>query len=103
MPTFLQGPINIQQGNTANFAVEYLDSDGNLTVPSSGNISITYVNTSNSNVTDSVPLSNNHSFFVGSWSAITAALGIATWIATATGSTTTMATGQLRIIQRRGA
>lgn len=100
MPQYNSGPINIQQGNSANFTIEFLDDDGDLTVPSSANLSITYTNTSNTSQTDSVTLTNSNSFFTGTWSSTSAALGLATWEATAA-STTVQATGQLRIIQRQ--
>lgn len=94
------GPINIQQGNSANFTVEFFDSLGSLSVPPSASMSVTYTNTSNANQVDSVTLSPNGSFFTGTWSSTSAALGIATWIALTSLSTVQLATGQLRIIQR---
>jgi len=95
------GPINIEQGNSASFAVEFLDSSGNITVPSSGTLTITYTNTSNTTQTDTVSLTNNNSFFTGTWSSTSAALGTATWIATMAGSADTQATGQIRVIERQ--
>ena len=97
------GPVNIEQGNTANFAVEFLDSSGNLTVPSGGTISISYLNTSNIVTTATVTLTNENSFFTGTWSSTGAALGLATWSAYMTGDTTVQATGQIRVIQRQSA
>lgn len=101
MPVFQSGPVNIEQGNSATFNVEFLDSNGSLTVPSSGLIVVTYVNTGNSSQSDSVDLSESNSFFTGTWSSTSAALGLATWVATMGGSTETQATGQLRILQRQ--
>lgn len=100
MTVFISGPINIEQGNSASFAIEFLDSSGDLTVPSSADLSITYVNTSNISTTDSVTLTEDNSFWTGTWSSASAALGLATWVATG-GSTTISATGQLRILQRQ--
>lgn len=100
MPTYLSGPINIQQGNSANFVIEFLDSSGDLTVPSTANMEVTYTNTSNNTQTDTVTLTNTNSFFTGTWSSTSAALGTATWIATMAGSTETQATGQIRVIDR---
>lgn len=97
------GPVNIQTGNSANFTVEYLDSDGSLTVPSTGTITVTYTNTSNATQTDTVDLTESNEFFTGTWSSTSAALGLATWVATCSGSTSTQATGQIRVIQRQGA
>lgn len=99
---FNSGPINIEQGNTANFAVEFLDSSGNISTPSSGTINISYTNTAGSTVTDTVSLTNTNSIFTGTWSSTSAALGLATWIALSASSTTTQATGQIRVIERQG-
>lgn len=100
--TFLSGPTNIQVGNTASFVVEFLDSSGDLTVPSSADMSISYVNTSGSTVSESVTLTQSNSFWTGTWSSTSAALGLATWTVTMAGSTETQATGQIRVIDREG-
>ena len=100
---FQSGPTNIQQGNRASFVVEFLDSNGNLTVPSSGTLTITFTNTSNSTASTTIALTNSNSFFTGTWLlSSTAALGLATWEATAPGITSPAARGQLRIIDRDG-
>lgn len=95
------GPVNIEAGNTASFAVEFLDSSGDLTVPSTTNMLVTYTNTSNASTTDIVTLTEDNSFFTGTWSSTSAALGLATWSVTMTGSTIAQAAGQMRIIQRQ--
>lgn len=82
------------------FAVEFLSS-GILTAPSSGTMTITYVNTSNASQTDSVALTNDNSLFTGSWSSTSAALGLATWQVISAASTTVAATGQVRVIDRQ--
>jgi hypothetical protein len=89
------GPINIVQGNSALFTVEFLDVNGNLTVPSSGIISVAYTNTSNAAQTDTVVLAQITSFFQGTWSSTSAALGIATW--TLTLASSTQQTGSINI------
>lgn len=101
MTVYASGPVNLESGNTASFAIEFLDSDGNLTVPSTTNMVITYLNTSNASTSETITLSESNSFFTGSWSSTSAALGLATWSVTMTGSTNTQATGQLRILQRQ--
>lgn len=101
MAVFQSGPVNLEQGNSTVFNVEYLSSTGDLTVPSTGLITVTYTNTSNTSQSDSVALSNSGSIFSGTWSSTSAALGLATWVATMTGSATTQATGQIRVIQRQ--
>ncbi len=97
---FLSGPFNIQQGNSAQFAVEFFDSLGSLSVPPSASMTVTYTNTANSSQTDNVTLSLNGGFFTGTWSSTSAALGLATWSAITALSTVQIATGQLRVIQR---
>lgn len=97
---FLSGPFNIQQGNSANFTVEFFDTLGSLSVPPSASMTVTYTNTSNASQIDSVSLAPNGSFFTGTWSSTSAALGLATWVAVTSLSTVQIATGQLRIIQR---
>jgi hypothetical protein len=97
---FLSGPFNIQQGNTAAFTVEFFDTLGSLSVPPSASMTVTYTNTSNISQADNVILSPNGSFFTGTWSSTSAALGLATWVALTSLSTVQIATGQLRIIQR---
>lgn len=95
------GPINIEAGNSALFTIEFLSSAGLLTVPSTANLTVTYVNTSNVGVTDTVSLTETNSFFMGTWSSTSAALGLATWQATMAGSSVVQASGQLRILQRQ--
>ena len=100
---FLSGPVNIQQGNQAHFVVEFLDSNGDVTVPSSGTLTITFTNTSGSTDSTIIALTVTNSFFLGTWSlSSTADLGLATWSATAPGITSPAASGQLRILDRDG-
>ncbi len=101
MTVYASGPINIEQGNTAQFTVEFLSSTGELTVPSSADLNISYTNILNASVTDNVSLTLTDSFFTGTWSSTSAALGLATWVTTMAGSTLTQASGQLRILQRQ--
>ena len=102
MPTiFNSGPVNIQLGNSAHFAVEFLDSNDELTVPLTGELTIVYPTTSGGTASATVTLTNNNSFFVGTWSSASAGLGTATWTVTADSDPTVQATGQLRIIQRQ--
>ena len=100
---FQSGPVNIQQGNRASFIVEFLDSNGSLTVPSSGTMTITFTNTSGSTASTTIALTATNSFFTGTWLlSSTASLGLATWEATAPGITSPAATGQIRVIDRDG-
>ena len=100
MVTYNSGPINIQKDNSATFAIEYLSTSGYLTVPSSGGLTVTYINNSNISVTDNVTLTESNSIFTGVWSSTSAALGLATWQATMAGSTVIQAAGQVRVLQR---
>ena len=91
------GPTNITQGNSAQFVVEFL-SNGSLIVPSSGNLTVAYTNTSKATQTDTVSLTLIGSYFTGTWSSTSAALGIASWNLTAAGSTATQQAGTIRVI-----
>ena len=94
-------PTNIGYGNTARFVVEFFDSDGALTVPSSGTLTITYIDQSAlTSTSTSISLTQTNSFFLGTWSSTGAALGIATWSVSAPGITAPAATGQIRVIDR---
>lgn len=92
------GPIVVRTGNSAKFVVEFLDTSGNLTIPSSGTVYVAYTNTSNSSQTDTVSLTPTGSFFTGTWSSTSAALGIATWTLLSAASTSTMQTGTIRVV-----
>lgn len=102
MPTpYPYTPVNVQQGNTANFVVEYFDGSGSYTKPLSGSVQISYTNTANVATTDIVSLTLTNRFFTGSWDTSVAKLGLATWTVIAN-STTIAETGQIRVIQRQG-
>lgn len=92
-------PININQGDTVEFTVEFLDSSGNLTVPTSGTLSVTYTNTAGSTASSSIALTASGSFFTGNWGSSVASLGFADWSVSAPGlAVTPAASGRLRII-----
>ena len=98
--TFNSGPINIEQGNTANFSVEFRSSANSVSSPSTTNMTIAYTNLSNGSNTDTIALTPTGSIYLGVWSSVSAALGLATWAVTATGGSSILATGQIRVIQR---
>ncbi len=100
MTDFTSGPFNIQQGNSANFVVEFLSSADSLSMPSTTNMTVTYTNLSNASQSDTVTLTPTGSFYTGTWPSTSAALCTAVWVVTATGSTAVQSTGQLRIIDR---
>ena len=98
--TFLSGPINIEQGNSAVFTLEFQSSTGDIITPSTAALTVAYTNLSNATQIDSVSLTVVDSFWTGTWSSTSAKLGLATWNATSGGSTAT-GNGQLRVIQRQ--
>lgn len=88
---------NIVQGNTAQFVAEFLDVNGNVTVPTAGTLNITYP-VGLSTATASISMTLENSFFTATWSSSVSSLGLATWNITAIGSTNAQAQGTLRII-----
>lgn len=99
---FASGPFNIQQGNSAEFTVEFLDIQGIATTPSSAYMTVSYVNTSGIGINETVTLTVSNTFFTGTWSSTSAALGLATWTAICNSSVGQVATGQIRVIDREG-
>ncbi len=106
MAVFRSGPDNIEQNNSAAFVVEFFDANGFLAVPPSASMTVTYVNTSYATQTDTLVLVNkgalSGSVFTGTWSSTSASLCLATWVVLAGGSSIQQATGQIRVIERRG-
>lgn len=100
MITAQSGPFNLQQGNSAKLTVEFLDANGNRTIPLNPSLTVSYTNTSNSSQTDTVTLFQTNTFFFGIWSSTSAALGLATW-STTTSSGLLLSNGQFRVIQRK--
>lgn len=91
-------PINITKGNVAQFIVEFLDNNKNLTVPAGGQVEVTYT-LGVSTALNIVTLSQNQSFFTGLWPSSMADAGPASWQVFALGSTTVAAsTGNLNIL-----
>jgi hypothetical protein len=101
MVTFQSGPVNLEQGNTANFVIEFFDGTGATFVPPAPIMTISYINTSAIGQTDNIPLSTAGSFFTGTWSSSGSSLCLATYNAVAA-STTTPISGQIRILQKQG-
>jgi hypothetical protein len=93
------GPVNITQGNGAFFTAEFYDSFGNITTPSGAQVTVTYINTSNATITDTVSLAPIGYFYTGTWASSLASLGLATWLLFATSNSTSMQTGQIRVIE----
>lgn len=91
------GPVNIRYGNSAFFTAEFYDSNGNLTVPISATLSITYTNINNASQTDNVTLLPVNSFLVGTWSSTNAIPGLAPWSITAFGASSASQLGVIRV------
>jgi hypothetical protein len=99
MPQTDLGPVNIRQGNSAEFVAEFFDSNNRITIPSGATLSITYTNTGNASQTDTVTLGAVNSFFTGVWSSSGASLGLANWSVFASGNSTAAQVGLIRIIE----
>ena len=90
-------PVNIEKGNTAQFIVGFVSSDGNITIPAGGTVTIVYtlgVTTASTTLT----LTQNGSFFTANWDSSVADYGPAPWSVTATGAPAPALTGALRVI-----
>jgi hypothetical protein len=92
-------PTNITQNDTVEFTVEYVTSSGALTIPSSGALFVEYTTLAGSTALDAINLTQDGSFFVGTWGSSVSRLGPALYTVTAPGMATTPASsGELRII-----
>lgn len=98
---FRSGPFNIEQGNSVSFGVEFLDVLGSPTVPASATMAVAYITNANQTQVDTVSLTPVGSYFTGVWSSTSATLGLATWVAATSFSSIQVATGQIRVLQRR--
>lgn len=103
MAVFQSGPNNIEQNNSAAFVVEFFDINDFLAIPSSASIAVTYINKSLATQVDTVNLTNSGATFSGTWSSTSASLCLATWVVVAAPNAAQAATGQIRVIERRGA
>lgn len=91
-------PFNVASGSTVIFTVEFFDSDGVLTVPTSATITITYPLSASPLTTTScsIGMTASGSFFTASWGSGVAAIGMSSYSISAPGQTTAT-TGQLRV------
>lgn len=69
-------PINLTQGNTAEFTVEFLSSTGSILTPSSANMNVSYTSSLSAPSIDVVPLTLANSIFTGTWGSSGAKLGL---------------------------
>jgi hypothetical protein len=88
---------NVTSGSTVNFTVEFLDSNGNTTIPSSATLTITYTTVAGSTTFTVISMTQSGSFFVGTWGTGVAAIGAALYSITAPGQVTPTF-GDLRLL-----
>lgn len=90
-------PININQGNSAKFVVQFLNPAGAQVNPSSAAVTIVY---KIAGVTNSatIGLSASGSFWTATWSSAGADLGLVDWSVASNVTTNPAQIGQLRII-----
>jgi hypothetical protein len=88
---------NVKQGNTAQFIAEFLDVNGNVTVPAGGVLNIAYP-TGLTITSTSITMTQQNTFFTATWLSSVSDLGAAFWNITASGSTVSQAQGDLRIL-----
>ena len=91
------GPVNIRQGNSAEFIAQFFDANGNLTIPVSATLSIVYLNINNASQTDNVLILPNGGDLLGTWSSTNAQAGLAPWTITATGASSISQSGVIRV------
>lgn len=91
------GPVNIRYSNSAFFTAEFFDSNGNITVPLSATLSITYTNINNVSQTDNITMTPINSYLCGTWSSTNAIPGLAPWTITALGASSASQTGVIRV------
>lgn len=90
-------PINITQGNTAEFTVEFISSTGAAVTPSSANMNVSYTSSLNVPSIDVVQLTLANSIFSGTWGSSGTQLGLVNCTASTLASSNVFST-QLRII-----
>ena len=90
-------PFNITQGSTVEFTVSFLDANGNITVPSSATLTMTYTSISGTTASSVIAMLPSGSFFVANWQSGQAAFGLANYSIVAPGQPTPT-TGTLRLL-----
>ena len=90
-------PINIEKGDTAEFIVEFINSNGTISVPTGGTLTITY-RVGTLTASQDLALTQNGSFFTTLWGSSVADLGPATWTVTPTGGSA-VESGSIRVVR----
>ncbi len=91
-------PFNVTYGSTVEFCVEFLDSNGVTTMPSSATLTMTYTSVSGTTASSVISLTQSGQFFIATWGSGQASVGIANFSIFAPGGTATPTEGQLRLL-----
>lgn len=85
-------PFNLTIGSTAAFTANFLDVNGNITVPTSAQMTITYPPSSNplTTVSTVIGMSQSGQIFVGTWPTGVSGPGAATISVTAPGQSSAL-------------
>lgn len=89
--------INITQGNSAQFFVDFYDPTGNLSNPSGASLTITYTATAGSTASTVLAMTATDNGFTATWASSVAAPGMAQYSANAANQTAPTI-GTLRIL-----
>jgi hypothetical protein len=90
--------VNITQGNSAQFVVEFFNqTTGITTVPSSATLTIAYTSVAGSTATTTLSMTVSGGVYTATWGTSVAAFGLAQWSVTAPGQTAST-TGTLRLL-----
>lgn len=91
-------PVNILEGNSVKFVVEFISSaTGNLVSPTSASITLNYY-VSGVAASSTIDMTQEGSFWTATWSSVGVDLGLVTWTTASSATTNPAATGDLRII-----
>ena len=91
------GPVNIRQGNSAEFIAQFFDVNGNLITPLSANFSITYQNLNYASQTDNITMLPFNADLTCVWSSTNALPGLAPWTVAATSASSIAQNGIVRV------
>lgn len=80
-------PFDVHRGAVVGFSIEFLDANGNLTLPSSASLSISYPALTGGTAVATVSLTRGR-VFTGTWDSTIADLGLATVSITGAGQAT---------------
>lgn len=91
-------PINILENNTVQFVVQFISSaTGNLVSPTSASVTVNY-HVSGVATSTTIDLTQQNSFWTGTWSTVGADLGTVVYTTASSATTNPASTGEIRII-----